>query len=206
LLFFDDFPAAGGMSADVQLAQAQQTIRELCSTRDALAQELELSSSNEATYQILLSDMEVRYAEDLAAALQSNPDDRFHHAGSQIGALCIAHLEEQLHSATEAASVQQEQQTKALSGMFVKLARQRADHERKKQVLQQKLLAMSTELSARKFRDTLLDAQVRLSGVVDHDVVQRLYNPDTVLMIQHVLYIHSCFYMHIGRLVLLIIM
>ena len=158
------------MSADVQLAQAQQTIRNLCSTRDALAQELEISSSNEATYQILLSDMEVQYAENLAAVVQSNSDSHFHPAGSQIGASRIAHLEEQLHSAMEAASAQEQQQTKALSGMFGKLARQRADHEREKKMLQQKLLEMSTELSARKFRDTLLDAKVRLSGVVHHDV------------------------------------
>ena len=56
---------------------------------------------------------------------------------------------------------QETRATAALSGLFARLARERARHERETQTLQQRLQDLTQELEARKARDQDLDAQVR---------------------------------------------
>ena len=67
----------------------------------------------------------------------------------------LAHLERDLRSAQEDAAASKEQAERALSSMFVRLAKDRATHERERQQLQHRLLQASQELLHRRAHDKL---------------------------------------------------
>lgn len=136
-------------SAAAQLVKAQKTISELTASREVLAEKL---ASKEASYQVLLSDTEVR-----RAPANSDPIQLLGHQHNYLPADVerLACLERDLRSAQEDAAASKEQAERALSSMFVRLAKDRATHERERQQLQHRLLQASQELLHRRAHDKL---------------------------------------------------
>jgi hypothetical protein len=136
-------------AAAAQLAKAQKTISELTASRELLAEKL---ASKEASYQVLLSDTEVQ-----RASANSDPIQLLGHQHNYLPADVerLAHLERDLRSAQEDAAASKEQAERALSSMFVRLAKDRATHERERQQLQHRLLQASQELLHRRAHDKL---------------------------------------------------
>jgi hypothetical protein len=133
-------------------------------SRDVLAQEL---SAKEASYQVLISDMEAR--PDSAGAGSgaiplSLPGHHQAFPESKADTMSTAHLENELRSVQTRAE-------SALSVMFSRLARDRAAHDREKQQLQHKLLDMSQELFHRRALDQKRMAQASRVRELWHDVM-----------------------------------
>ena len=124
-----------------------------------------------------MCDLEVRHAEELAAATSPSRQLQGHAhsadaAALQVESARVAQLKEALRGVKEAAATQSQKATTALSGMFGRLARERALHEREMQHLQQNVSDLSHELAARRACDKHMDAQVMNGEIRDDSIFE----------------------------------